>query len=155
LKTFRVAEKIWRTRIAQQLSVHLPLSLRRLPLAMVAGRPKSGSRQAETTSRRAATCELFHTCRPGSPVFSVTLLTWKKGEAMVDTGVPKRVALVIGNSGYAHEGALPNPRNDASDVADALRRLGFSVRLGIDVTCEKFLRTIAEFARVAQGADAA
>jgi tetratricopeptide (TPR) repeat protein len=38
---------------------------------------------------------------------------------------PKRVALVIGNSAYAHAGALPNPKNDAREVAATLRRLGF------------------------------
>jgi len=74
---------------------------------------------------------------------------------MVEIAAGKRVALVVGNSGYAHEAALPNPRNDASDIADVLRRLGFSVRLGIDLTCEKFLKTVAEFARAAQGAEAA
>ena len=38
-----------------------------------------------------------------------------------------RVALVIGNSIYAHVPALANPRNDAADVGAALGRLGFSV----------------------------
>ena len=33
-----------------------------------------------------------------------------------------RVALVIGNGAYAHAGKLPNPANDANDVAAALRR---------------------------------
>ena len=35
-----------------------------------------------------------------------------------------RVALVVGNSTYAHIGRLPNPDNDARDVSAALRRLG-------------------------------
>jgi uncharacterized caspase-like protein len=38
-----------------------------------------------------------------------------------------RVALVIGNSAYQHVGALLNPRNDATDMRDALQRLGFQV----------------------------
>ena len=38
-----------------------------------------------------------------------------------------RVALVVGNSTYAHIGRLPNPENDAADMATALRRLGFEV----------------------------
>ena len=36
-----------------------------------------------------------------------------------------RVALVVGNSTYAHIGRLPNPDNDARDISAALRRLGF------------------------------
>ena len=36
----------------------------------------------------------------------------------------KRVALVIGNSDYRDVPALENPRNDAEDVAAALKRLG-------------------------------
>ena len=35
-----------------------------------------------------------------------------------------RVALVVGNSTYAHIGRLSNPENDAVDVAAALQRLG-------------------------------
>ncbi len=36
-----------------------------------------------------------------------------------------RVALVVGNGTYAHIERLPNPENDAVDMAAALRRLGF------------------------------
>ena len=36
-----------------------------------------------------------------------------------------RVALVLGNSTYAHIGRLPNPDNAARDMSAALRRLGF------------------------------
>jgi uncharacterized caspase-like protein len=39
----------------------------------------------------------------------------------------KRVALVIGNSAYQYAGELPNPRNDASDMAAGLRRHRFQV----------------------------
>lgn len=38
-----------------------------------------------------------------------------------------RVALVIGNSAYEGMTALDNPANDATAMADALKRLGFSV----------------------------
>ncbi|MBP0583508.1 tetratricopeptide repeat protein, partial [Labrys sp. LIt4] len=38
----------------------------------------------------------------------------------------RRVALVIGNSAYAHVAALPNPKNDAAKVADTLRKIGFA-----------------------------
>ena len=43
-----------------------------------------------------------------------------------------RVALVVGNSTYAHIGRLPNPENDATDISSALRRLGFEVTTEFD-----------------------
>ncbi len=45
----------------------------------------------------------------------------------------KRVALVIGNSAYRNTPALPNPRNDAAAMADALQKLGFVVHSGLDL----------------------
>ena len=39
----------------------------------------------------------------------------------------KRVALVIGNSSYAHVPALPNPTNDSAKVALKLKSIGFEV----------------------------
>ena len=43
-----------------------------------------------------------------------------------------RVALVVGNSTYAHIARLPNPENDAADMAAALQRLGFEVTTAQD-----------------------
>ena len=43
-----------------------------------------------------------------------------------------RVALVVGNSTYAHIGRQPNPENDAADMSAALRRLGFEVTTEFD-----------------------
>ena len=65
----------------------------------------------------------------------------------------RRVALVIGNSQYAYTTALPNPRNDAQDIADMLKKLGFEVTVGYDLDQIKFADTVAEFARVLEGAD--
>ena len=42
------------------------------------------------------------------------------------------VALVVGNSTYDHIGRLPNPENDAVDMAVALQRLGFEVTTELD-----------------------
>jgi Flp pilus assembly protein TadD len=39
----------------------------------------------------------------------------------------RRVALVIGNGKYQFAAPLPNPPNDAADIARALRKLGFDV----------------------------
>ena len=43
-----------------------------------------------------------------------------------------RVALVVGNSAYAHIGRLPNPENDAVDMAAPLSRLEFDVTTELD-----------------------
>lgn len=39
----------------------------------------------------------------------------------------KRVALVVGNSGYLHISPLENPTNDARLMAGALRSAGFTL----------------------------
>jgi uncharacterized caspase-like protein len=67
----------------------------------------------------------------------------------------ERVALVIGNSGYRHVPFLGNPRNDASDVAESFKRLGFSVTLLPDATFEDMQGALRGFSRVARGADIA
>jgi len=45
-----------------------------------------------------------------------------------------RVALVIGNGAYANLDPLKNPVNDASDIADSLRSLGFEVMSDTNLT---------------------
>jgi hypothetical protein len=70
----------------------------------------------------------------------------------------KRVALVIGNSGYQHISRLENPVNDARLMADTLRSLGFTLvgggpRLDLDRT--GFDRAVQEFGRSLSGADVA
>ncbi len=64
----------------------------------------------------------------------------------------KRVALVIGNSAYKYAGELTNPKNDATDIAMALRRLGFQVIDGSDLDKPSFDRKIRDFATALQGA---
>jgi hypothetical protein len=66
-----------------------------------------------------------------------------------------RVALVIGNSAYAHVPSLPNPSHDAQDVADALGRLGFAVKTVTDADFDRMRRSLVEFGRAAQGAEMA
>jgi uncharacterized caspase-like protein len=55
-----------------------------------------------------------------------------------------RVALVIGNGRYS-DSPLRNPVNDASDVADKLRGLGFEVTLLTDAGQRKMERSIRDF----------
>jgi Caspase domain len=66
----------------------------------------------------------------------------------------KRVALVIGNSAYKHTGELPNPRNDAVDMAAALARHGFQVIEGLDLNKTAFDRKVRDFAVALEGASA-
>jgi uncharacterized caspase-like protein len=67
----------------------------------------------------------------------------------------KRVALVVGNSAYVHANALPNPANDAGDIAAALRDLGFSVILGLDLDKRAFDAKVREFSKALTEADTA
>jgi len=64
----------------------------------------------------------------------------------------KRVALVIGNSDYKYAPKLGNPRNDATDMAAALKRLGFQVIEGYDLDKTSFDRSVRDFAVALQGA---
>jgi uncharacterized caspase-like protein/peptidoglycan hydrolase-like protein with peptidoglycan-binding domain len=66
-----------------------------------------------------------------------------------------RVALVIGNSAYRNVVRLPNPQNDAADIAASLQRLGFSVTSVRDAAFDDMRRALVRFGRDAQGADMA
>lgn len=63
-----------------------------------------------------------------------------------------RVALVIGNSKYKHTPSLPNPTNDAADVAAELRKLGFAVIEKVDLDKASMDRAIRDFAEKLSGA---
>ncbi|WP_261334681.1 caspase domain-containing protein [Rhizobium leguminosarum] len=67
----------------------------------------------------------------------------------------KRVALVVGNSAYQHVPTLPNPKNDAGDMAAKLRDLGFVVVVGNDLDLAGVRRTISDFVDKLDGADMA
>jgi uncharacterized caspase-like protein len=66
----------------------------------------------------------------------------------------KRVALVIGNSAYKHAPELENPRNDATDMAAALKALGIEVIEGLDLDKQAIDRKILDFSTALSGADA-
>jgi len=62
----------------------------------------------------------------------------------------------VGNSKYANASlVLSNPKNDADDVTAALRDLGFEVIQAVDTSKRDFEVSLARFARLAAGADAA
>jgi formylglycine-generating enzyme required for sulfatase activity len=56
-----------------------------------------------------------------------------------------RVALVIGNSSYKNVPALPNPANDAADIATSLERMGFTVRRVVNGTSENMRIALRDF----------
>ena len=67
----------------------------------------------------------------------------------------EQVALIIGNSIYKHTPVLPNPQNDAADMAALLRNLQFKVTSLTDVDRNAFEDALATFGRQAAGADLA
>ena len=83
-------------------------------------------------------------------VLALTLLTWAS-LALADG----RVALVVGNSAYAHIGRLPNADNDARDLSAALRRLGFEVTTELDADRGELNEALRAFTRQSLGADVA
>jgi uncharacterized caspase-like protein len=75
---------------------------------------------------------------------------WLSGAAAAES----RLALVIGNAGYASLGALANPRNDAELMADTLRRVGFDVTALPDLDQRAMKRAVGDFAeKVARAGD--
>ncbi len=70
----------------------------------------------------------------------------------------RRVALVIGNTGYQHVERLANPGNDAQLIAETLRKSGFVLIGGgpqRDLDKPSFDRLVADFGKKIQGADVA
>src|SRR5215510_4910121 len=67
----------------------------------------------------------------------------------------KRVALVVGNADYRNVPRLLNPRNDAEDMAESLRALGFEVVARTNADRRQFTQALIEFSRAIQGADVA
>lgn len=82
-------------------------------------------------------------------VIAIVATSWAPASA------DQRVALVVGNSAYRNVPALPNPRNDADDVAAALGRLGFSVSKIEDGDFNSMRIALLDFGRRARGSDMA
>ncbi|MBI3435040.1 MAG: caspase family protein [Proteobacteria bacterium] len=75
--------------------------------------------------------------------------------ALPALAAPDRVALVIGNSAYRNAAGLANPTNDAADVAQVLRRIGFDVIEGRDLDKRAMEAKILEFGRKLDAANIA
>jgi tetratricopeptide (TPR) repeat protein len=66
----------------------------------------------------------------------------------------ERIALVIGNSTYAHAAQLPNPKNDAAAVAASLRRIGFGEVMEVyDLDRAAMSQAFKRFGDMAENAD--
>ena len=66
----------------------------------------------------------------------------------------ERIALVIGNSNYAHAAQLPNPKNDAAAVAASLRRIGFGEVMEVyDLDRAAMSQAFKRFGDMAENAD--
>ncbi|WP_407519195.1 caspase family protein [Methylobacterium oryzisoli] len=85
----------------------------------------------------------------------LTLLLALWATAAVSAPADKRVALVIGNAAYDHFGRLSNPGNDAEDIATVLRRVGFEVLDGRDLSRRDMDRKLAQFSRLSLDAETA
>jgi len=93
--------------------------------------------------------------KPGAPQAAVTLPPAAPGAAKVVIPIGRRVALVIGNGKYRYAAELPNPSNDAADIAKALGKLGFDVVEGRDLDKRAMEDKIREFGRKLERADLA
>lgn len=79
------------------------------------------------------------------------LVVFAAGEARAE----RRIALVIGNAAYMHVPALPNPANDAGDIAASLSRLGFAVQKLIDAKFDDIRQAVKKFGGEADSAEIA
>ncbi|MDZ7739205.1 MAG: WG repeat-containing protein [Bacteroidales bacterium] len=59
----------------------------------------------------------------------------------------RRLALVIGNSDYKRSGFLSNPENDARDMAETLRILGFETMVYLNVNQNTMKQAIDDFGK--------
>jgi hypothetical protein len=82
-------------------------------------------------------------------VLCVCFLTTNSADAA------KRVALVIGNGAYRVLPTLANPINDARDIGETLRKLGFETIIATDLDRAGMNDALDRFSRVTAGAEMA
>lgn len=91
--------------------------------------------------------------RRTSRILAIAVLAWVA--AALPAAAQQRVALVIGNGGYAAVPRLPNPGADAAAVAAALRNAGFSVDLVRDAGRDAMGAALRRFGQAADRAELA
>ncbi len=87
--------------------------------------------------------------------FTVLALVGGLTAAPAFADVQKRVALVIGNGAYVAAPKLTNPVDDAKAVSASLKRLGFEVVEGYDLSAADMQNKIGAFSQAISGAKAA
>jgi hypothetical protein len=102
-------------------------------------------------------CRRMHSIKSFGPILGILVgaVLWA---LPIDLGLAeaaeKRLALVIGNSGYQSVPKLSNPFNDATAIAQMLKGIGFEiVDLRLDLGNLDFRRAIRKFEDAAEGAD--
>jgi tetratricopeptide (TPR) repeat protein len=85
--------------------------------------------------------------RPASPAQPAPVAEEMRKRAETEKDAVRRVALVIGNGAYARVRPLPNPTNDAREMAKSLRAIGFVVTEGTDLDRTAMQTTIRDFLR--------
>ena len=89
-------------------------------------------------------------CRLSARLIVLSMAAAMAVMSVAPAAADKRVALVIGNGAYRSAPKLPNPTNDALDVAVALKRLNFEpssgsiYRAGMDAAAIQFSRAARE-----------
>lgn len=78
-------------------------------------------------------------------LFFAVVLTCASGALAQETTA--RIALVVGNAGYDHIGALDNPGNDAGLIGAALEESGFAVTYLYDSTQRELEDAVVELGR--------
>ena len=78
--------------------------------------------------------------------FSIFILMGCSIQPNVESRIPKRVALVIGNQHYVGN-ELENPINDAKGVDETLKKIGFDSTLVLDVTLHELNKALEHLKR--------
>ena len=94
-------------------------------------------------------------CRLSARLIVLSMAAAMAVMSVAPAAADKRVALVIGNGAYRNAPRLPNPTNDARDVAAALKRLNFETIVGIDLDRAGMDAAAIQFSRAAREADVA
>lgn len=116
------------------------------------GRHPRGGREAVRAFRFSGARAFVTALRTATFCLMLAVLS---ASAAVSASAEERIALVIGNSDYRNVGKLPNPVNDAADMAESLTRLGFNVKHLSNVDYDSFRHALIEFGNAAKTADKA
>jgi uncharacterized caspase-like protein len=88
-------------------------------------------------------------------LFLFVIFFWQSCFFVASAEAAERIALIFGNGDYQNTPRLPNPVSDATDVAAAFGRLGFSVLLIKNGTFDAMRRALLDFAQQTPTADIA